>query len=1302
MRRSRVSSVFFFIFTLGCVLAVAPTIQAQTSTSRITGTVTDQTGAVLPGAIVTAKNEATGVQYTMTTTSAGTYALEALPVGLYTITVEASGFRTFTSTGNVLTVGAPLVVNVTMQVGATTEVIEVVGTYERIETTHAMLSDVVTRRAVVDLPLNGRNPLSLIVLQPGLVQRTTGSAGSGTHVFGSRDRAHNVTVDGIDANESSVPNPQNNILRLNPDNVQEYRVVTHNATPEFGRNSGANVAVATRSGTNEFHGDVYYFHRNTALNANEWFNNAEGRERPVLLLHQFGAAGGGPIVKNKTFFFVSYQGNRISQTQPIAASFGTPSVYTSTLKSGIFRFVRGSITVDGQTVTRNSPLLVDANGNLKPGVPVCGGGVTTNCVDSYNIFDPANDPLGIGADRTILAMINTFPLPNTFTVGDGLNTGGFSWNPPSRFQGPHWMWRVDHKFNEDHTIFGRYLHSDWDTTEGDLLNARPQVFPGFPPMGEVFRRGQNLALSYRAVLSPRLVNEFTTGFNRFRFFFTWGESNPNFGDFTKVPPYGQECAGTDSFNNIDTPFCNTPHTARAVSTIQFIDNLSYVRGAHSVRTGINFRFYRHNDSRGFAGGRNISPNIFFSQSLRPGGFRNLPRVGSGADQIDSSDNTALQNAIVELAGIVAGVDQAFAADLGNDTYPPGVLQALGTRARQFNFYVQDEWKIRRNLTMTYGLRYELNLPPTDGVPERVFVPGRPIDGSLGPVTFVRANSWFDRTNATAFAPRLSFAWTPRGEKMVIRAGYGIAFDTISTFQITAIGGMVPGSALDCRLRLSDTAQGVQATITTGCTIPTGFDRRIAQGFPLQLPPPMARPSQSFSPPPAPLGVAPNTGAFDPNLQVPTVHEWNLTIQRELPGSFVAQVGYIGKRGTHLYRAYDLNQIRTDQPGFLESFLIARENVRKGCRPDGTNCPAGVTGQTPTLLLQLVSASFLNSSTTQTNLLRNGLGDLAARIDALTGTSWIVNRGFAANYFRPNPQFSQIFYFDAGGDSYYHGMILQLRRRFERGLDFGFSYTLSKSIDNMSVDPVAASSGGGLSTTNSRTPTDVRNFRLDRSLSDFDNRHVVVVNGLYELPFGRGQRWGSGWSGPLNHLLGGWTVTGIYIFQSGEPFTINGGSRTVHNTKQSRADLRGPLPPARLQAAPGITGPVVYRVTDLDPNTNCRQVIGTQSFFCIPEPGQSGMGRNTVRGPGFWNFDFGVIKRVNFTETVNVQFRAEFFNLFNHPNFENPRNASVGSPTLTSSLFGQTCCVTSSVPSSTTIIATGEPNRVIQFALKVSF
>ncbi len=1040
---------------------------------------------------------------------------------------------------------------------------------------------------------------------------------------------------------------------------------------------------------NDFHGDLFYFHRNTALNANEWFNNASGIERPILLLHQFGADVGGPIIKNKTFFFGSWQENRIKQTQPIGSNFGVPRVYTSALRTGAFRFVRGSISVGGQTVNANSPLLVDSSGNLKPGIPTCGGSITDNCVDSYNIF--TRDPLGMGADPTVAKMISTFPLPNSFAVGDGLNTGGFAWNPPSRFKGPFYMFRVDHKFNDENNIFGRFLWSDYDTSEGDFLNARPAIFPGFPPLGEVFRRSQSLALSYRRVLSPKLVNEFTTGYSRFRFFFSLLESQVG----VDPPPYGQECFGDDSFVLIDTPFCNTPHTKRQVTSTQFIDNLSYIHGAHNFRVGLNFRFYRHDDERGVPGGFNSSPTIVFSRTSRSPLNEALPwSLPSG---MNSTDRNNLQSAIVELAGIPGLVTQAYQARLDSDAYGTDLF-TLETQAKQFNFYFQDEWKLSSKLTINYGVRWELNRPPTDAG-SRVFVPDRPIDGSQGAVTFVPAKTWWQRGNNNAFAPRIGLAWTPWDSKTVLRAGYGIAFDTLSTFQVTSVGGKVPGRVLQCRVNVQDSA----ATSAPCKDIPNNIrlTALLAAINPFTLGIPTASPSSQLGPPNRPLAVAPSVGAFDPNLQIPTVHEWSLTVQRELPWNFVGQVGYIGKRGTHLYRAYDLNQLRTDQPGFLQNFLTARDNIRRGCRADGTDDPGIVgtcVGTAPTLLLQLISASQLNGFSS--DFLLNGLGTIASRIDRTD----IVSRGFPANYFRPNPQFSEIFYFDAGGDSYYHGGIAQLRRRFEKGLDLGVSYTFSKSIDNMSVDPVAATSGGGLGN-NSRTPTDVRDFRLDRSVSDFDNRHVLVVNSRYELPIGKGRMFGGNMSGALNQILGDWTLTGIYTYQSGEPFTINSGSATANFTtagKQTRADLRGPLPQAQLQFQPGIQGPVVFNVTDRDPATNCRQVIGTNSFFCIPEPGQFGIGRNAIRGPGFWNFDLGVVKRFNLTERVNLQFRAEFFNAFNHPNFENPRNATEGSPTVTSSLFGQTCCVTSSVPSSSTIIATGEPNRVIQFALKLQF
>jgi hypothetical protein len=320
------------------------------------------------------------------------------------------------------------------------------------------------------------------------------------------------------------------------------------------------------------------------------------------------------------------------------------------------------------------------------------------------------------------------------------------------------------------------------------------------------------------------------------------------------------------------------------------------------------------------------------------------------------------------------------------------------------------------------------------------------------------------------------------------------------------------------------------------------------------------------------------------------------------------------------------------------------------------------------------------------------------------------RALPLNYVRPNAQFGQIFFQDSGGDSYYHGLFFSARRRFEQGLDFSFSYTFSKSIDDMSVDPTGASTGGGLSSTSfSRTPTDIHNFRLDRSLSDFNNTHVLLTSMLYDFPIGRGKKFAAATPHWLNQIIGGWSLTGLFIYQSGEPYTISSGARTSNALHNSTALIVGPnIRGGQLQSASGIIGPVMYRTGGFitaplsDPHLNCQNVTGTQTFFCIPPPGQNGSGRNTAQGPNYWNLDSGLLKNFDLTERFKLQFRAEFFNVLNHPNFENPRNATQGSPTVTSGLFGQTCCATAAVASAQNVNPVGEPMRVIQLGLKLNF
>jgi hypothetical protein len=382
------------------VLLIAATfVAAQSSTSRILGRVVDAKQASVAGATVTVTNEATAVTQTQTTTESGVFAFDSLPVGNYTITVEQSGFKKYQRTGNNVEVNTPLNVDVVMEVGQVSEVVTVQGGEEQLQTANATIGNVVEQKAIETLPLNGRNPLTLLLLEPGVVQRSAGAGGSGVHVNGARDRAYNVTIDGIEANESSVPNPVSNLYRINPDNVQEFRVTTNNATAEEGRNSGASISIATRSGTSEYHGTGFYFLRNEALNSNEWFANAQKTPKPLIRMGQFGFEMGGPIKKDKTFFFGSYQYNRIDFTQPIDQTFGIPIVYTTLARQGIFRYFvpdpnpANALVINGQTITRNSPLLVDpSTGQLVAGIGPCATPTSVRCIRTYDIRSATNNP----------------------------------------------------------------------------------------------------------------------------------------------------------------------------------------------------------------------------------------------------------------------------------------------------------------------------------------------------------------------------------------------------------------------------------------------------------------------------------------------------------------------------------------------------------------------------------------------------------------------------------------------------------------------------------------------------------------------------------------------------------------------------------------------------------------------------------------------------------------------------------------------------------------------------------------------
>jgi hypothetical protein len=1279
----------------------APPSFAQVSTSRIGGTVTDASGAVIPGAKVIATHAATGVSQETTTTESGAYSFASLNVGMYTITVEATGFKRWISTKNELNVGAPLIVNASLEVGEVTATIEVESSYERLKTTDAMISDVVDRRAIRDLPLNGRNPLNLITLQPGLIQRGSAARGSGTHINGSRDRAFNVTLDGIDANEPSVPNPQANTFRLNTDNVQEYRIVTHNATAEFGRSSGANIALASRSGSNEIHGNIFEYFRNPVLNAKDFFVNLQGGEKPDFKIHQFGADVGGPVLKNRTFWFFSWQSQRLGFTQPIQEVFGTPLVYTASARMGIYRFVRG--TVNGRT--SNGPALVDSSGNLLPGIQTCGGTVTTDCVDQYNIA--TNNPTAgsFPLDPVMMQYFGDMPLPNNFGSGDGLNTAAFTWNPPSSQPELRFLFRIDHNFNENNSIFGRFTWANADTKGGDFLNSRPQVFPGYPPLGLVDRRPRNLALSYRRVFSPRLVNELTVGFSRFLFDFLFGRANP---DFPNIVPF--------SSPNVSEPFLAQSGTARWLTTVQYIDNISYTTGNHLFRGGFNIRFVRHNDERSFVGGVNNAPSVAFSSTRVPtSAFPNIPATGTGG--INSADQTRLRNMMSDMLGLPASIAQSYFTS-GLSDFTPSGLYIRGVRYHQYNFYGQDEWKLRPNFTLNLGLRWEWNRPAREAN-DLILRPDKALDGSAGLVTFQQRETFWDKQNAASIAPRIGIAWDPFSKgKSVIRLGYGVLFDVISTFQMVPVLGLVPGSSARCAIAISSAASGASVDApSANCASPAGISSSISGGFPLSLPTPLAPPSAFTTPPVQRAGLAPPTGAIDRDLQNPTVHEWTLNVQHDLGKDVILQVGYLGKRGTHLFNAYDMNQVKLPS-SFLSAFSAARNNIVIGCDADGTAAGSSTSPCTmpgvvvPTLLNQIVcspsatTCSNVNGSTVTGRLMSNAAGSLADLLDTGATFSQSFNNmlaipGVGADFFRPNPQFDLAFFFDNSADSYYHALQIQLRRQ-AANFGFGASYTFGKSIDTASTDPVGATSGGSVGN-NSGTYTDVRNFAVDRGRSDFDRTHSFVGHVIYDLPFGRGQKYGAGVPAWLNQLVGGWTATSIVTITSGEPWSILSGQLTNSNIRGSRVDILQKPPTGVFHNISGVVGPTVFPESVLQ---------NLDQYFAIPAPGSNGnSGRNIFTGPTYWNVDMGITKQFGITERINLQFRAEFFNAFNHTNFDNPLTSTDGSTaafsanttTLTfNQNFARTCCTSVTTPSTASLVSVGEAARVIQFALRLNF
>ncbi len=1219
MTRAKFSLAFLLS---GLVLfLMASGVNAQTATGRIVGTVQDAVGAAVPNATVTATNEGTQVSYKTTTNTVGAYNFEALQAGSYTILAEVNGFKKYSSSKNVLTANDTLTLRVALETGAISETVQVEGTYERVQTNQSgNIGAVVAGKNLVDLPIVGRNPLSLIAFQPGVA--TGANTGGGTHIFGARDRAVNLTMDGIDSNEASAGTATTSPTRVNPDSLQEYRVITSNADASFGRNSGGQIAMVTKSGTNQFHGNLYEFHRNRVLDANTWDLNRIGVARRFNLLNQFGGSLGGPIIKNKLFFFFNTQWQRRIQTIE-----QTNTVYTAQARQGQFRYVVGGRNFPAGSGTSSS---VDAQGN-----PVAGLTIGT-----YNAV--TNDPRRLGLDPTVQGILGLTPLPNRFDVGDGLNTAGYTWLATRTDPERNFTTKIDFTLNDRHSFFGRYAWGQQDTV-GDTTNAGAARFPGLPAIVATYRTPKNLAVGWRSTLNSSTTNELIAGGNNFLFNF-------------EVPSrFDQRTTPVITALPTD-PLSNAFGNAREITTYQVVDNLTHVRGAHTLRAGLNLRLTRHYDERGSVAGLNINPQYILSGSaVDPTRFQ-IPTQCSTTittNCINVNDVTRLNGHINDMLGKIGRVTVGLVSQ-GNQYAPPGTPFIFDAWYPEYDVYFQDDWRVKSNLTINVGLRYEPKPNPYAKSEARIFAPRQAFVLGSAPATDLQwQNSDLVNSDLNNWAPSVGLAWDPfKNGKTSIRGNFRIAYDRMSTFLPSSfVYPNVPGTSLAIDNRV------------IGQT-----DNRLRDGIPTLAAPTGVSPTALTTP------VNPgflSQDLIDPNFVSPKTYMWSFGVQRDVGKGFVVDVQYIGRAARQLQGTYLRNQSEIFSNGFLTAF----NDAKAGRESDLLN---RLTTAHPNRTATETGAAFVRRffAATVTN---NNVASLAASLNTtIVGGRTLPDRNLGNPYFfTPYPQLlGGLSVTDSGSFSNYHAAIFEVKRQMSTGLTFDVSYVFSKSLDDRSFDPVFTTAGTGASLTAQNTTLDPNNRRLNYGFSDFDRKHVLNGTVVYDLPFGEGKFFLKNANAVVDRIFNGWTVSSNIILQSGRPFTVLSGTNSFNSAVSSRANFSGTNFNPQFQNDPTSGVPFLFTAAE-------------RAQFTLPGPGELGnIGRNSFRMPRNFNVDAALIKRVRIRETLNFEFRTEISNLTNTPYFAVPAISVLTPATLGRSL-------STSNPASSNA-------RIIQLGAKINF
>ncbi|MGB7926324.1 MAG: carboxypeptidase-like regulatory domain-containing protein [Pyrinomonadaceae bacterium] len=1324
MKAERSSGSYFMWMLCGLLLslAVCSSALAQTGASSVRGTILDQQGKAVVGANVTLTNSEKNFTRTQVTNEGGVYTFNAIPPGTYRVEAEATGFKKSVVNDVRALVETPTEVDVQLEAGNISEVVNVTADSEApLNTTDATIGNAFEARRIEQLPLNARNVVGLLSLQPGVTR--TG------YVNGGRSDQSNITLDGVDVNEQQsgldivTDEAFASVLRSTPDSLQEFRVTTTNPNAEQGRSSGAQVSLVTKSGTNEFHGSLYEFTRNTITTANDFFNNKAGRytaqdppvqlglnkvgdprvPRPQLIRNIFGGSVGGPIKSDRAFFFFTYEGLREASETPVVREVPLP-----TLGQGIVRYQTESGTSDP---------------NCPPGTPA---GVRCLSIgqinDAYiraNGVSPGINPLALA---TLADAARRYPA-NDNTVGDGLNTGGFRFNAKTPAELNTYIAKFDFNLTDRQTLFVRGNYQQDNVTRAtyggpDCLEFSStdniQCLPDTPPL-LLWNHPLGIAAGHSWTITNNIINRFTYGFTR--------------AAFTQA---GSSQQNSVSFRFIFSPSGFKRDLRRTTPVHNFIDDVSWIKGNHTYQFGGNIRLVRNNRT-----GLGASfDEAVVNPSFYDGSGRSLLPVDEEGDPVfpDAANDRDLRDALAAVIGRFSQYSASLNYAGSGDLLPIGSPGVRSFATEEYEAYWQDSWRIRPNFTLSYGIRWSTSTP----VYERNGVQVKPTQ-SLGEYFQLRAASANDGVPFTApitldlagkannrdgyykqdwnnFAPSIAFAWSPdlgdnflgrllgRNGKSVLRGGFRMTYDRIGSqlavnFDLNSVLGFsstqtVAANTFNVSDRPGPLFTGANPSVRDLPGIAGNFDTQLI--FPLVV---ASDEDQRIE------------QSLDDTLKTPYNYSVNLSYGRELWKGLSLEVSYVGRFGRKLLATRDimhLNNIRDPQSGqtWYEAINLLTD-LRYANAPVNSVGPIPFFENLMPFLPEFTgTAGFLTpTQTAYLHVAQTNVGGIPGPLldqdftgfgitdytflqllwdDSPNCTTCPFGSGPSIhNNMFFHPQFAALSTFSTVARSNYNSAQLSLRQRFGSDVAFDFNYTYGHSLDNASGLQNSSAYASAAFILNPLFPD------LNYADSDFDVRHSINANWVIGLPFGRGKAFMHDVGGFTDTLIGGWQVTGITRWNSGLPIlTPFEGDRWATNWNVQSNGVR--VRP--LRTSPTRTG---------DPNVFSDPVAAYQSFR-DPRAGEAG-DRNVLRGPGYFTLDMGLYKTFKLPwEGHTLQFRWEVFNVTNTQRFDGNTLADLG--------FDQDPFLTGAQPnpdfgrftSTQAPLNENKAGRVMQFALRYQF